>query len=131
MSRCEQLRKVRHAHESLAIAHAIRLQRRGNDAGHRPLNVFRCAVCGDWHVGHRPKVTAAIAVTTARPAREAVVARDVPVGPVCACAPCKKRAQAMVMTPHGAVDVCQNHQRRLTAVYRDLQPDDRREIPSV
>jgi hypothetical protein len=43
-----------HTTSEAAIQHAIRLEQRSREAGHRPLNVYRCPQSDLWHLGHRP-----------------------------------------------------------------------------
>lgn len=46
---CTRTGKIRHATEGAAYAHLRSLE---HDRGEIRLNVYRCAHCGCWHVGH-------------------------------------------------------------------------------
>lgn len=107
MKPCSATRKRRHRSESLAIQAAAKLD--AKDAGHRPVNVWRCTFCGDFHIGHRPVVLPVPSVPPPVPAKSTKEP--------CGCQPCRKAAVASVQTPHGPKRVCQSHARRLTEVY--------------
>lgn len=107
MARCSTTEKVRHATRDGAISAAFRLLAKDNDAGHRPINVYRCAKCGDFHVGHRPKRLVSSRATT-----PPVVDNS----PRCECA-CSRLARVEVMTPRGAVRCCDRHAKQLEAAY--------------
>lgn len=105
--RCKETGKLRWRSQDQAVAHATTLMASSLDAGHRPLNVYRCDFCGDWHVGHRPLVVGPAGYRPSGP----------PPPVKCACA-CKHDATEKVWTPNGIMSVCRHHADRLLAVYQ-------------
>lgn len=50
---CRAVNKKRYPNQDAAIRAAIRVDM--IDAGHRPMNAYRCEACSDWHIGHLPR----------------------------------------------------------------------------
>lgn len=110
MSRCKSANKIMHSTQGSAIQHAAELMQKGS-AERRPLHVYQCPACGEWHVGHKPRVQ-----PTVRLAAVEVQAASVHAEPRCECN-CKKAAREVVQTARGSLACCPRHARRLKAVH--------------
>jgi hypothetical protein len=117
MTICRATNKVRHRGQDSALAQAVRFEA-GRLPRDRPMNVYRCARCGDWHVGHRPKARSAMVAAPAPEPSET---------PARCEANCKKAATTTVWTPRGEMRVCGKHATRLRAVYQPVAASVQRE----
>ena len=105
---CRATNKRRYHAESLALIAAAEIIAAGRDVGHRPLNVFRCEACQDWHVGHRPIVLARKPDPSVNPVADPVAR--------CECA-CRKPATTQIHTHRGPLTVCAKHAERIFASF--------------
>jgi hypothetical protein len=53
LKRCQAANKLQHSSKASALDHAVKLMQVGRSSDHRPLDVYRCTDCGDWHVRHQ------------------------------------------------------------------------------
>lgn len=103
--KCQQSGKRRYASQQAAIGAAFSIMERGRDLGHRPLNVYECESCGDFHVGHRP-------IVIAKQKPPAASDSTTPPRTLCAFA-CRKTAIDTVLAQNGTVmPACKRHVKR-------------------
>jgi hypothetical protein len=94
--------KVIHRNRDAAITAAAELMAHGRDVGRRRLNVYSCAKCSGYHVGHRPRVLLKDRQVAVPPVVEEVAKER------CECA-CRKAATKTIKTPRGPMRVCAHH----------------------
>ena len=108
--RCGRTGKARYRSQDAAITAAATQASRLGPLGHRPLGVYACPACGDWHVGHRP-----IVLPAAVQHGQAPIPASAPLR--CGCH-CRKAAETLVRTPRGQdLPVCARHAALLRKRY--------------
>lgn len=116
MSTCRTTNKRRYPSQALAVNRAAALLARTVDVGHRPLGVYRCDSCEDWHIGHRPLVLPRPRVHVAAIEQPKLI-EDGPTPLRCACN-CSKVATESVLTARGVtLPACGRHAKRIRDSY--------------